>query len=272
MKVLHLPSNIASQISVTVRALRDIGIDARGLVLDNNPIQDPRGIEILPAVEGSRYSARGILSRVRRLPSILAAIRWADVVHWHFGSSVIPKSLDLRYIKFLNKTRIVEFWGSDIRIPEIASADNLYIAKMYEENPALALGAAEKSPQPFKIRQRIIISDYEPSYPDPCKRRPLIVHTPSNKAHGLYNIATGIRTSLQEEVEGIIAVFSPPGHPSKITYSPDKPDGLAYLYDISKAKRDLGYVVRYPYKKMLEDYKMEMNNKRFEDLFECKEQ
>jgi hypothetical protein len=214
---------------------------------------------------------------------------------------VIPKSLDLRYIKFLNKTRIVEFWGSDIRIPEIASADNLYIAKMYEENPALALGAAEKSrrkqetfarygfecltgyilarhiqkdlfPQPFKIRQRIIISDYEPSYPDPCKRRPLIVHTPSNKAHGLYNIATGIRTSLQEEVEGIIEVFSPPGHPSKITYSPDKPDGLAYLYDISKAKRDLGYVVRYPYKKMLEDYKMEMNNKRFEDLFECKEQ
>ncbi|MGA1979154.1 MAG: NAD(P)-dependent oxidoreductase [Sedimentisphaerales bacterium] len=94
----------------------------------------------------------------------------------------------------------------------------------------------------------------------------------SNKAHGLYNIATGIRTSLQEEVEGIIEVFSPPGHPSKITYSPDKPDGLTYLYDISKAKRDLGYVVRYPYKKMLEDYKMEMNNKRFEDLFECKEQ
>ena len=81
----------------------------------------------------------------------------------------------------------------------------------------------------------------------------------SEKAHGLYNIATGICTTLEEEVRGIIEIFSSPDKRSKVYYKPEKQDTLSYLYDISKAERDLGYVVRYPFKKMLEDYKLEMN-------------
>lgn len=80
----------------------------------------------------------------------------------------------------------------------------------------------------------------------------------SSTAFGLYNIATGICTTLEEEVRGIIDVFSEPGHPSQISYNPNKPDTLSYLYDISKAKRDFGYEVKYPFKKMLEDYKKEI--------------
>ena len=88
----------------------------------------------------------------------------------------------------------------------------------------------------------------------------------SNKAEGLYNIATGVRTTLEEQVEGAIEIFSPPDRRSKIIYRPDKPDITTYLYDVSKAKNDLGYEVRYPYKRMLEDYKIEMNLKRFQHL------
>ena len=88
----------------------------------------------------------------------------------------------------------------------------------------------------------------------------------SNKAEGLYNIATGVRTTLEEQVEGAIEIFSPPDRRSKIIYRPDKPDITTYLYDVSKAKNDLGYEVRYPYKRMLEDYKIEMNLKRFQYL------
>ena len=84
----------------------------------------------------------------------------------------------------------------------------------------------------------------------------------NDTAHGLYNIATGISTSLEDEVKGIIEVFSPAGHQSEILYRPDKPDTLSYLYDISKARRELGYEVRYPYKKMLEDYKLEMGRQK----------
>jgi len=46
----------------------------------------------------------------------------------------------------------------------------------------------------------------------------------SNRAHGLYNIASGVRTSIEEEVKGIIEVFSSPMHRSEIRYRTDKPN------------------------------------------------
>jgi UDP-glucose 4-epimerase len=89
----------------------------------------------------------------------------------------------------------------------------------------------------------------------------------SSTAAGLYNIATGTRTTLEEEVKGVVQVFCPKGRPSRLVYRPEKPNGVrGYLYDISKARRDLGYEVRYPYLAMLEDYKLEMASKRFEHL------
>jgi UDP-glucose 4-epimerase len=89
----------------------------------------------------------------------------------------------------------------------------------------------------------------------------------SDKAHGLYNITSGVRTSLDEEVKGIIEVFSSPMHRSEIRYRPDKPNmPCTFLYDISKAKRDFNYEVRYPFMKMLQDIKHEMESRRFSHL------
>jgi hypothetical protein len=212
MKVLHLPTNVASQISVTVRALRDIGIDARGLVLKNSPTQDDGGIECYSKFSRIKHPIRGTIHKLKWRRAILKAIRWADVVHWHGWTRTLRKDKDLQYVADLGKPRIVEFWGSDIRIPEIASADNPYAARMYQLYPKLAKDRPEKSlksqrcfarygfecllpsaalepsiqkdifPSVFRTRQRIMLSDYEPSYPAPKKQRPLIVHTPSNKA------------------------------------------------------------------------------------------
>ncbi len=89
----------------------------------------------------------------------------------------------------------------------------------------------------------------------------------SAKASGLYNIASGVRTTLEEEAKGIAKVFSPPGHEVPVVNNPTKPNEVhTYLYDISKAQRDLGYTIHYPYLRMLEDYKMEMELKRFPHL------
>jgi UDP-glucose 4-epimerase len=86
-------------------------------------------------------------------------------------------------------------------------------------------------------------------------------------AHGLYNIASGVRTSIDDEVKGIIEVFSSPTHRSEINYRPDKPSiPNTYLYDISKAKRDLSYQVHYPFMKMLQDIKLEWERQRFPHL------
>ena len=210
MKVLHLPSNNSSQTSATIRALRDIGVDARGLVIAGHPIHDSRGLEVLPDVAAPMKSLTGVLRRIPIWRSVLAAIKWADVVHWHFSSRVIPKNVDLMYTKFLNKARIVEFCGSDIRIPEIASADNSYIARMYKEHPEPWMSdnhsrqvqlrfakfgfeclfrhielesyiQKDLFPKPYRTEARLILSEFEQSYPDPCKKRPLIVHAPSKK-------------------------------------------------------------------------------------------
>lgn len=90
----------------------------------------------------------------------------------------------------------------------------------------------------------------------------------SDRAQGLYNIASGVITSLEDEVRGIIEVFSPSDRRSTIRYRPEKSiaAGYAYVYDISKTKRDLGYEVRYPFMEMLRDFKKEMEGHRFEHL------
>ena len=64
----------------------------------------------------------------------------------------------------------------------------------------------------------------------------------SPQAHGLYNIASGTVTSLDEEVHAIIEVFSPPTHHSSIAYRADKPSAAnyAYVYEIGKRNAILG--------------------------------
>jgi len=117
MRVLHLPLNIASQTSVTVRALQQVGVEARGIIISSHVIQSADGLEIYSMETSSRLE-RGILAARRSTP-ILAAIRWADVVHYHFDASALPRGLDLRWVRLLKKPGVAEFWGSDIRIPEV---------------------------------------------------------------------------------------------------------------------------------------------------------
>jgi len=86
-------------------------------------------------------------------------------------------------------------------------------------------------------------------------------------AWGLYNVASGVRTTLEAEARGIAEVFSPAGRLAGVMNRPEKPNNIhTYLYDISKAKKDLRYAVRFPYRDMLVDYKEEMARQRFPHL------
>ncbi len=80
----------------------------------------------------------------------------------------------------------------------------------------------------------------------------------STKAQGFYNVGTGIPTTLEEQVRGVVDVFSPMNKKSVITYAPEKQSQTSYLYDISRTQEDLGYRVKFPYRKMLEDMKAEI--------------
>ena len=81
----------------------------------------------------------------------------------------------------------------------------------------------------------------------------------SKAAQGVYNVGTGLATSLEDQIRGIVAVFSPEASPSKISYKPEYKSQISYLYDISRTVKDLNYQVQYPYLKMLKDMKEEID-------------
>ncbi len=84
---------------------------------------------------------------------------------------------------------------------------------------------------------------------------------------GTYNAGTGIKTSLREQIKGILEVFHPLGKDAKIIECPDKPGFTSFVMDIDNAKEELGYTPEYTYKKYLEDYKKERELKRFKELW-----
>lgn len=84
---------------------------------------------------------------------------------------------------------------------------------------------------------------------------------------GTYNVGTGIKTTLRQQIQGMVKVFSPKGHPSKICECPDKPSFTSFVMDIEPARRDLGYEPQYDYISYLEDYKREMEQNRFDGLW-----
>lgn len=207
MRVLHLPLNIASQASVTVRALRSLGVEARGVVVSPAIVQSADELEVVAIA--ARPRGRRLLDALRRLPFILAAIRWADVLHWHYGTTALPWRLDLHWARLLRKPGVVEFWGSDIRIPEVEAADNPYYARLgpdYEYGRAESYAGSRRVqrlfaragmaclischslrpylqldlfPRPYFVRQRIWLPDFTPTPPDEQNRRPVLVHSPS---------------------------------------------------------------------------------------------
>ena len=84
---------------------------------------------------------------------------------------------------------------------------------------------------------------------------------------GTYNVGTGKGTSMEDQIRGIVDVFSPKENLSEISYDTTKPDSSEYIFDMSKVIKNLGYVSKYDYYAYLEDFKKEMLLQRFEKLW-----
>ena len=84
---------------------------------------------------------------------------------------------------------------------------------------------------------------------------------------GMYNLGGPAAVSLEEQIKGIVDVFSISGVKSKIIYCQDKPDAREFVNDISKTHHDLGYEPRYDYNSLLLAFKKEMELQRFKGLW-----
>lgn len=79
-----------------------------------------------------------------------------------------------------------------------------------------------------------------------------------NRNYGYYNVGTGVGTSLLDQIQGMIEVFSSPKKQSTLIMCPDKPNAPQYIMDITPACEELGYEPKYGYIAMLKDMKHEM--------------
>ena len=84
---------------------------------------------------------------------------------------------------------------------------------------------------------------------------------------GTYNAGTGIKTTLREQIEGYIKVFSPHSEQSRIIEKPEGGTFTSFVMDIENAKKELGYEPEYPFIAYLEDYQKEQDAKRFDSLW-----
>ena len=89
----------------------------------------------------------------------------------------------------------------------------------------------------------------------------------ANVDGGMYNVGTGVGTSMRKQIEGIVDVFSSIKNKSKIVECPDNPDTVSYIMDISKTKSELGYAPRFDYLAYLTDMKKEMSQEPFRKLW-----
>lgn len=83
---------------------------------------------------------------------------------------------------------------------------------------------------------------------------------------GIYNVGSIKQVTLEEQIDGIIDVFSKDKKSKKI-YRPDMPNALLNHLDISKTIKELGYNPKYDYKDWLIDFLNEEKTNRFEKLW-----
>lgn len=91
----------------------------------------------------------------------------------------------------------------------------------------------------------------------------------STTAKGLYNITSGRYLTLREEAEAIAKVFWGDDSAPVIIERPEKNNGMdAFVYDISKAEKELGWKPQYSFEDMLLDYIKEGKDNKFGYLVE----
>lgn len=84
---------------------------------------------------------------------------------------------------------------------------------------------------------------------------------------GCYNVGNGWQVSLEDQIKGIVEVFSPKDHPSEIIYCPEKPDPLENAFSMEKTFRDLHWKPVYSYLDQLRDFKHEMETEPMAGLW-----
>lgn len=209
----------------------------------------------------------------------------ADVAHLCGSKTPIPSDVETSFplnndhsVYSITKTaavnlikhyaEIVGFKYYILRFP------NIYL---YHPNPMYYLDGVEKWQGYRMLIHMAQCGEHITVWGDPNKVRDIVYVKDccqiieksiiSNADSGIYNVGTGIGTTMIEQVEKIVEVFSPQNKKSTISIDRSKPDTTEYILDISKTKEKFGYIPKYDYEAYLIDFKKEMENETFKLLW-----
>lgn len=197
MRVLHLP--VGRQMIEICQALRRIGVAATSCHFRQRTI--PQRPDL--CLHHERLTPKQRLYARERF--LAHAAQTYDVFHFHFGQTFREDYSDLAYLKQLGKKIVVQHRGSDVRMLSVARAkDNqmvrvkggqrrseeeiqkkLTILSSHIDHAIVADHELLSYIQPYYkhihlLRQSITLAKFRPAYPSPVKKRPLILHAPTN--------------------------------------------------------------------------------------------
>lgn len=229
MKILYMPLNIASMPAITATVMNRIpGVSARGLFLSKGIYNSDRGF-LSYEKESRKNPIRWAYSRVHKMSSFARLVAWSDIIHWTWDNPS-KYELDLKYVRALNKPGVVEWVGSDIRVPEITSMESPWYQHAYDhgyeyrdiENKEKSYRIQEKfhkySIEPILVPEmqlflkpglfsvvhntqyRIITSEFMPQYPDVDNKVPVIVHAPSKMIAKGSNYIIEVIESIRKDI------------------------------------------------------------------------
>lgn len=202
MRILHAPYEIAGQLALLALGQRHLGHQAESYSAPHPFGYDP-GPDIRP-----KPSANKLVRRTSLLAFALSAPFRYGVIHLHAGQSLLPEKLnglDGRLVRAAGRKLVMQFWGSDARLPSLERARNRFYVNAYGENEDLNRkrleqwadltdGHAIAADHSFDIflspyfehvhtvRQCVDTARLKPRYPVPDNKVPLVVHAPSNLA------------------------------------------------------------------------------------------
>lgn len=197
MKVLHGMDDIAGQATYSVDGLRKNGEEADLAFWTKNSMG-------YPEIGWDMHIEKKKLLYPYYIVKMLCFFIWSlfryDIFHFHFSSSLLPRAHDLFWLKLLHKKTFMEFHGSEIRFCYNTEKPDYFYTDTIKEAGKLQvkinnrifrhIGACITHDEELRKHipaeklyitpLRIDLTRFQPHYPEPGNKKPVIVHAPSN--------------------------------------------------------------------------------------------
>ena len=190
LRVVHCPVNTAGIPWANVQALRRRGVDARLVVFERYRFHPEADEEIR---RPRNLAARQLV----QLQAFLRLLPRADVFHFYFGLTLIPKRVQFALIHALRRKAVLHYLGSDIRGKQ---PETLAWGRRADAEVVGSYDAIRWVPRADVIPPGIDVAAIAPE-PPADNARPVILHAPSSRRRKGTDEVLAACEGLDAEVE-----------------------------------------------------------------------